>query len=80
LFGAREDAAAGALKLTKTWLHTSKLGQPGYTVTFTTSNIMGAGTAARVSLGAVYMVGPLHMTNMWHWLAHTAVGLLRQTT
>lgn len=51
LFGAREDAAAaGAMKLTKAWLHTSKLGQPGYTVVFTTSNIMGAGTAARVSL------------------------------
>ncbi|WIA17082.1 hypothetical protein OEZ85_013981 [Tetradesmus obliquus] len=49
LFGAREDAAAaGAMKLTKAWLHTSKLGQPGYTVVFTTSNIMGAGTAARV--------------------------------
>jgi hypothetical protein len=51
--GVKSDAAAGAgaLKLTKAWLHTSKLGQPGYTVTFTTSNILGAGTAARVSYG-----------------------------
>jgi hypothetical protein len=50
--GTSGDAAAGgaaALKLTKAWLHTSKLGQPGYNVTFTTSNILGAGTAARVS-------------------------------
>jgi hypothetical protein len=50
-YGASENAAGGggALKLTKAWLHSSKLGQPGYNVTFTTSNILGAGTAARVS-------------------------------
>jgi hypothetical protein len=50
-YGASEDAAAGgtAVKLTKAWLHSSKLGQPGYNVTFTTSNVLGAGTAARVS-------------------------------
>lgn len=47
--GVREGAAGtAALKLTKAWAHGSRLGQPGYTVTFTTSNILGAGTAARV--------------------------------
>lgn len=53
MFGAvstrdQVSSSTGALKLTKAWLHTSRTGQPGYKVTFTTSNILGAGTAARV--------------------------------
>eukprot|EP00878_Enallax_costatus_P040672 GHUV01047012.1.p1 GENE.GHUV01047012.1~~GHUV01047012.1.p1 ORF type:complete len:352 (+),score=79.91 GHUV01047012.1:271-1326(+) len=42
------SGTVGAGRLTRNWAFPSKLGQPGYKVTFHTSNIMSAGTASKV--------------------------------
>jgi hypothetical protein len=54
VFGAElQQAAAAAAAVPgssrfKGWLHSGKHVQPGYNVTFSTSNIWGAGTGSKV--------------------------------
>jgi hypothetical protein len=50
-------AAAPAGFKFKRWMHVSRPGQPGYKITVVTSNIWGAGTAARVFLELVGELG-----------------------